>query len=182
MFRLNFFIHKNVKEKSKFNRLIFFRYLAGRFNVVTNSEVKGLSTYVGKFALPSVIFLKLCEIKWNTVNWVFVAGITVSKTIVFILVILVVFLSSRPLNYGRAGVFSIFCTQGNDFAIGNVIIEALYESPEFRSYIYLLSPISFAILNPMYVFMLKTRLCLYVCAKNPSISIQWRDSDGGWQL
>jgi predicted permease len=135
--------------------IIICGYLAGRFDIVTNSEVKGLGTYVGKFALPSVIFLKLCAIKWDTVNWTFVAGITMSKTIVFLLVIVVVFMSSRPRKFGRAGVFAIFCTQGNDFAIGNVIIEALYESQEIRSYIYLLSPISFAILNPIGVILME---------------------------
>jgi hypothetical protein len=67
----------------------------------------------------------------------------------------------RPLNLGRAGILAIFCTQSNDFAIGFPIVDALYSKthPEYASYIYLMAPISLAVLNPIgYIFMEITNL------------------------
>ncbi|XP_058053972.1 integral membrane protein GPR155 isoform X1 [Anopheles bellator] len=136
--------------------IIICGYLAGRLNIISNFEAKGLNTFVGTFALPSVIFLSLAELDWSTVNWNFLLSILISKTIVFVSVAIISLLVARPVNYGRAGLLAIFCTQSNDFAIGYPIVSALYSKlhPEYASYIYLLAPISLAILNPIgYVLM-----------------------------
>jgi predicted permease len=37
-------------------------YLAGRCNLISQTEAKGLNTFVGTFALPSLIFLSLAEL------------------------------------------------------------------------------------------------------------------------
>lgn len=130
-------------------------------NIVTNAGAKGFHTYVGTFALPSLIFLSLSEIKWETVNWRYLLAILISKSIVFFVVILTCLLVVRPLNFGKSGILAIFCTQSNDFAIGFPIVEALYSKihPEYSAYIYLMAPISLAILNPIgYVMMEITNL------------------------
>ncbi|XP_041770116.1 integral membrane protein GPR155 [Anopheles merus] len=131
--------------------IIICGYLAGRLNIISNFEAKGLNTFVGTFALPSVIFLSLAELDWSTVNWNFLLSILIAKTIVFLSVAIISLLVARPVNYGRAGLLAIFCTQSNDFAIGYPIVSALYSKihPEYASYIYLLAPISLAILNPI---------------------------------
>ncbi|KAL5292337.1 GPR155 family protein [Megaselia abdita] len=131
--------------------IIICGYLAGRLKIISNSETKGLNTFVGTFALPSLIFLSLVELNWEKVNWAFLLSILVSKAIVFFAVIIITLLIARPLNYGRAGLLAIFCTQSNDFAIGYPIVEALYHKihPEYASYLYLMAPISLAILNPI---------------------------------
>lgn len=87
-------------------------------NMVTNAGAKGFHIYVGTFALPSVIFLSLSEVKWETVNWKFLFAILISKAIVFFAVMLTGLLVVRPLNLGKSGILAIFCTQSNDFAIG----------------------------------------------------------------
>lgn len=113
------------------------------------------------FALPSLIFLSLSKIKWETVNWKFLLAILISKAIVFFLVALVGLLIVRPLNLGKSGILAMFCTQSNDFAIGYPIVSALYKNvhPEYSGYIYLMAPISLAILNPIaYVMMEITNL------------------------
>lgn len=132
------------------------RYLAGLFKIISNHETKGLNTFVGTFALPSLIFLSLVELNWRTVNWTFLLAILIAKSIVFFSVGIVTLLVSRPINYGRAGILATFCTQSNDFAIGYPILMALYQRahPEYASYLYLMAPISLAILNPIgYVLM-----------------------------
>lgn len=141
--------------------LIIRSYIAARFNIITNAGAKGFHTYVGTFALPSLIFLSLSEIKWETVNWKFLLAILISKSIAFFAVMLISLLVVRPLNFGKSGILAIFCTQSNDFAIGFPIVDALYSKihPEYSAYIYLMAPISLAILNPLgYIMMEITNL------------------------
>ncbi|EDV96194.1 GH16123 [Drosophila grimshawi] len=131
--------------------IIICGYIAGRFKIISNAETKGLATFVGTFALPSLIFLSLVELNWSAVNWTFLLAMLISKAIVFFAVLIICLLVARPLNYARAGVMAIFCTQSNDFAIGYPIVMALYKNvhPEYASYLYLMAPISLAILNPI---------------------------------
>lgn len=81
----------------------------------------------------------------------FLLAILIAKAIIFFGVGIVSLLMTRPLNYGRAGILAIFCTQSNDFAIGAPIIAALYHKthPEYGAYLYLMAPLSLAILNPI---------------------------------
>lgn len=131
-------------------------YLAGLLKIISNHETKGLNTFVGTFALPSIIFMSLVQLNWQTVNWMFLLAILIAKSVVFFSVVIITLLVSRPINYGRAGILATFCTQSNDFAIGSPILMALYHRahPEYVSYLYLMAPISLAILNPIgYVLM-----------------------------
>lgn len=104
----------------------FSSYLAGRFKIISKAETKGLSTFVGTFALPSLIFLSLIELKWSAVNWNFLLAMFISKSLVFVIVLVITLLTMKPLNYARAGLYGIFCTQSNDFAIGYPIGKYLY--------------------------------------------------------
>lgn len=98
--------------------LCFCRYFAGRMNLVSETEAKGINTFVGTFSLPSLIFMSIAELNLSKVNWLFLLSILISKTIVFASVIVVTLLVGRPVNFGRSGIFAIFCTQSNDFAVG----------------------------------------------------------------
>ncbi|XP_073947266.1 integral membrane protein GPR155 homolog anchor isoform X2 [Choristoneura fumiferana] len=131
--------------------IILCGYIAGRLNVVSQTESKGIGTFVGTFALPSLIFLSLARLDFTTVNWTFLLAILLAKGIVFFSVMIVTIMVSKPVNLGRAGIFAIFCTQSNDFALGYPIINAIYENthPEYALYLYLMAPISLAILNPV---------------------------------
>ena len=57
----------------------------------------------------------------------------------------------RRTDPARAGIFAIFTTQSNDFALGYPILLAIYgqTNPEFPMYLYLMAPISLVILNPI---------------------------------
>lgn len=100
------------------NDFFCFRYIAGRLNVVTSTESKGIATFVGTFALPSLIFLSLAKLDFSMVNWIFLLAILLAKGLIFFGVMIVTILVSKPVNLGRAGIFAIFCTQSNDFALG----------------------------------------------------------------
>ncbi|KAM3966225.1 LOW QUALITY PROTEIN: integral membrane protein GPR155 homolog anchor [Aphomia sociella] len=131
--------------------IILCGYIAGRLNVVSSIESKGIATFVGTFALPSLIFLSLARLDFSTVNWTFLLAILIAKGVIFFGVIIITLLVSKPIHLGRAGIFAIFCTQSNDFALGYPIINAIYENshPEYALYLYLMAPISLAILNPI---------------------------------
>ncbi|XP_073838455.1 integral membrane protein GPR155 homolog anchor [Musca autumnalis] len=150
--------------------IIICGYIAGRFKIITNAETKGLGTFVGTFALPSLIFLSLVELNWSKVNWTFLLAMLISKAIVFFVVLLISLIVARPLNYARAGLLGIFCTQSNDFAIGYPIVMALYHDvhPEYASYLYLMAPISLAILNPIGLILME----IAKIAKNKTEQIQ----------
>lgn len=144
--------------------------MAGRMNLISETEAKGMNTFVGTFSLPSLIFMSLAQLDLSSVNWLFLAAILIAKAIVFFSVIAITLLVGRPINLGRAGIFAIFCTQSNDFAIGYpigknyqmnfyvilninilILVVALYKNthPDYASYLYLMAPISLAILNPI---------------------------------
>ncbi|OAD54808.1 hypothetical protein WN48_06007 [Eufriesea mexicana] len=126
-------------------------YIAGRFDIITKTEANGLNTFVGTFALPSLIFMSLAKLNFTLVNWKFLFAVLLAKSFVFLIVLGISLVIKRQSNPGCAALFAIFTTQSNDFAIGYPMIHALYGKthPEYTAYLYLMAPISLAILNPI---------------------------------
>lgn len=132
--------------------IILCGYIAGRTNIITATQAKGLGNFVSKFALPALLFKNMVLLDFSDVIWPFLWGILVAKlTVFFIVCILTLLVANRESRYAKAGLFSIFATQSNDFALGYPIVEALYKSthPEYLQYIYLVAPISLMVLNPI---------------------------------
>lgn len=107
-----------MNEDFVFYDFILLRYAAGRFCVITKAEANGLNTFVGTFALPSLIFMSLAKLDFTLVNWRFLLAVLLAKSCVFIAVLVVSLVIKKPSNPGRAALFAIFTTQSNDFAIG----------------------------------------------------------------
>ncbi|XP_052247244.1 integral membrane protein GPR155-like isoform X3 [Dreissena polymorpha] len=137
--------------------IILAGYIAGRAKLITSSQGKGIGTFVGQFCLPALLFRSMVVLNFSQVNWYFLLGILISKTIVFVAVAGLTLLLKRPLHLGFAGLFAIFATQSNDFALGYPILKALYweSHPEYLQYIYLVAPISLVLLNPIGFTMLE---------------------------
>ncbi|XP_017164522.1 integral membrane protein GPR155 isoform X4 [Poecilia reticulata] len=77
---------------------------------------------------------------------------SVVRVTVFVLVCVLTLMVASPDNrYSKAGLYAIFATQSNDFALGYPIVDALYRStyPEYLQYIYLVAPVSLMLLNPI---------------------------------
>ncbi|XP_030235649.1 LOW QUALITY PROTEIN: integral membrane protein GPR155-like [Gadus morhua] len=64
---------------------------------------------------------------------------------------LTLMVASPDTRYSKAGLYAIFATQSNDFALGYPIVDALYRTtyPEYLQYIYLVAPVSLMFLNPI---------------------------------
>ncbi|KAM9803436.1 lysosomal cholesterol signaling protein [Syngnathus typhle] len=132
--------------------IILCGYIAGRARIITSSQAKGLGNFVSKFALPALLFKNMVLLDFGNVIWPFIWSILIAKASVFAIVcVLTLVVSSPESRYSKAGLYSIFATQSNDFALGYPIVKALYESthPEYVQYIYLVAPVSLMLLNPI---------------------------------
>ncbi|XP_010878195.2 integral membrane protein GPR155 [Esox lucius] len=132
--------------------IILCGYVAGRANIITSTQAKGLGNFVSKFALPALLFKNMVLLDFNNVIWPFLWSILIAKGSVFIIVSVITLLVASPeTRFSKTGLFAIFATQSNDFALGYPIVEALYKNshPEYLQYIYLVAPVSLMILNPI---------------------------------
>lgn len=103
--------------------IILAGYAAGRANLVTSTHSKGIGTYVSKFCLPVLLLKSMCNLDFTKVDWIFLSGILISKTTVFVIVAVITLIVKWPSSAGYAGLFAIFATQSNDFALGYPIGE-----------------------------------------------------------
>ncbi|KAL0963852.1 hypothetical protein UPYG_G00314390 [Umbra pygmaea] len=132
--------------------IILCGYIAGRMNIITSTQGKGLGNFVSKFALPALLFKNMVLLDFGNVIWPFLWSILVAKASVFCIVSIITLLVASPeTRFSKTGLFAIFATQSNDFALGYPIVEALYKNthPEYLQYIYLVAPVSLMILNPI---------------------------------
>eukprot|EP00794_Sanderia_malayensis_P003284 gene3284-3766_t len=139
--------------------IVLIGYFCGRMNMISNNHANGIQIYISRVALPAIIFKSMVELDFSKVNWGFWFGILIAKSTLFFFVILLTLLVSKPAsqNLGRAGLFAIFVTQSNDLALGLPLFDAIFKSthPEYLQYIYLLIPVSLALLNPIGLLMLE---------------------------
>ncbi|XP_061547155.1 lysosomal cholesterol signaling protein [Phycodurus eques] len=132
--------------------IILCGYIAGRARIITSTQAKGLGNFVSKFALPALLFKNMVLLDFGNVIWPFIWSVLIAKVSVFAIVCILTLVASSPESrYSKAGLYSIFATQSNDFALGYPIVKALYEStyPEYIQYIYLVAPVSLMLLNPI---------------------------------
>lgn len=99
--------------------IILCGYVAGRANIITSTQAKGLGNFVSMFALPALLFKNMVLLDFGNVIWPFLWSILVAKVCVFAIVcVLTLIVASPDSRFSKAGIFSIFATQSNDFALG----------------------------------------------------------------
>ena len=83
-----------------------------------------------------MIFGSLSKVNLSTVNWTFWFSILLTKCIVFFFVLVVHAFSNWGQPIGASGLYGIFVTQSNDFALGLPILNALFATshPEYIDY------------------------------------------------
>ncbi|XP_066521904.1 lysosomal cholesterol signaling protein isoform X2 [Hoplias malabaricus] len=132
--------------------IILCGYVAGRTGIIGAGQVKGLGSFVSCFALPALLFKNMVQLQFADVVWSFLWSVLIAKVCVFVLVCVLTLLVAGPESrYSQAGLFAIFATQSNDFALGYPIVDALYRSshPDYSQYLYLVAPVSLMLLNPV---------------------------------
>ena len=103
--------------------IILLGYGSGRVGIFPPVMAKGLGKFLSHIILPAFLFKAMVTLNFEDVNWKFLAALLLAKGIVFFLVSVLGYVSSRPMNIGRAGIYAIFTTQSNDFAFGYPIRE-----------------------------------------------------------
>lgn len=99
--------------------IILCGYVAGRANIITSTQAKGLGNFVSLFALPALLFKNMVLLNFDDVIWSFLWGILLAKLCVFVIVCVLTLVVSCPESrFNKAGIFSVFATQSNDFALG----------------------------------------------------------------
>ncbi|XP_027015751.1 integral membrane protein GPR155 isoform X2 [Tachysurus fulvidraco] len=132
--------------------IILCGYVAGRSEIIGTGQSRSLGSFVSCFALPALLFKNMVQLQFSNVVWSFLWSVLIAKVCVFVLVcVLTLLVASPESRFGKAGLFAIFTTQSNDFALGYPIVDALYGSshPEYAQYLYLVAPVSLMLLNPL---------------------------------
>ncbi|RWS10226.1 integral membrane protein GPR155-like protein [Dinothrombium tinctorium] len=137
--------------------IILIGYVTAKCGLISETEAIGITRFVGYFSLPSLIFKSLATFNLADVNWNIVLGIFAAKAILFIAVAVLTLILTKPAELSKAGLYGIFCTQSNDFAIGYPLLVSLYSKthPLFPKYIYILAPVQLLMINPCGVVMIE---------------------------
>lgn len=104
--------------------IILCGYVAGLSEVINVGHVRSLGSFVSCFALPALLFKNMVQLQFGNVAWSFLWSVLIAKVCVFVLVCVLTLLVASPEGrFGKAGLFAIFATQSNDFALGYPIGE-----------------------------------------------------------
>ena len=131
-------------------------YGAGRLRIIdtTGAGPAAIGAFVGRFALPALLFRELATLRWKEIDGRLLASVAAAKALLFAGVLgCSTLLESRRAGDDRdfkrlvaaSAARAIFCTQSNDFALGLPVIQALYGGDEGRrmvAMLYLLASIS----------------------------------------
>lgn len=110
-------------------------YIAGRANVITSTQAKGLGNFVSRFALPALLFKNMVVLNFSNVDWSFLYSILIAKASVFFIVcVLTLLVASPDSRFSKAGLFPIFATQSNDFALGYPIGKLFFIFQVFKKF------------------------------------------------
>ncbi|RWS28008.1 integral membrane protein GPR155-like protein [Leptotrombidium deliense] len=137
--------------------VILVGYFSGKWGLISEIESIGLSRFVTYYSLPALIFKSLATFSLADVDWYLVFGIFLAKAILFVGVAITTVILTKPRDYSKAGLYGIFCTQSNDFAVGYPLLISLYNKihPNFPNYVYLLAPVQLLMINPFGVLMME---------------------------
>lgn len=137
-------------------------YLFGRLRWIPAEGIRAMGMFVTTLALPALLLRSMILIDFSHVDWTFFLSIFISKSILFVCTAIICILRygwRDRAGYSDAGCFAIFVTQSNDFAMGLPILTALFggdpATASFPELLYLLAPISLAILNPIAFFLME---------------------------
>lgn len=104
--------------------IILCGYVAGRTDIIPPTQAKGLGNFVSRFALPALLFKNMVVLDFGDVIWSFLWSVLIAKVTVFVVVCSLTLMVAGPESrYSKAGLYSIFATQSNDFALGYPIGE-----------------------------------------------------------
>ena len=134
-------------------------YVFGRFKLIPPDGIKAMGAFVTMLALPALLLRNMATLDLKHIEWDFFLALLFGKSLLFASVVIIALLKNGCSKKGMsdAGVFAIFVSQSNDFAMGLPILEALFghTHPTFPGLLYVISPISLIILNPIGIVLME---------------------------
>ena len=98
--------------------VIILGYMLGKFKFITQQSSMAIGVIVGKIALPALLLQNMATLDLSQINWRFMAGMLIARSLLFVGVFVITLIFTRPVNIGRPAILAIFSTQSNDFALG----------------------------------------------------------------
>ena len=133
--------------------IVLIGFVMGHTNFVPPSNCDVLGGFLGKVALPALLFLGMSSLDWAVVKWSFLGGVILGKTVLFLLVLVVswrVFGKDKKA-LARGALYGLFATQSNDFALGLPVIKGVFAATHasYVTFFYLTGPTQVAWINPV---------------------------------
>ena len=98
--------------------VIILGYMLGKFKIVTQQSANAIGVVAGQIALPALLLQNMATLDLSQINWRFMVGMLLARTLVFVGVFVITLIFTRPVNIGKPAILAIFSTQSNDFALG----------------------------------------------------------------
>lgn len=98
--------------------VIILGYMLGKLKIITQQSASAVGVIAGQIALPALLLLNMATLDLSQINWRFMAGMLMARTLVFVGVFVITLIFTRPVHIGKPAILSIFSTQSNDFALG----------------------------------------------------------------
>ncbi|XP_067129150.1 lysosomal cholesterol signaling protein-like [Centruroides vittatus] len=144
-------VHQLLPTLAECFVIVLCGYICGRFQYISSNEIKGLTIFASHFALPSLIFLNLATIDLHNVHWLFIIGIILGKSLIFLFVATTTACFYRPFNLALIGIYGILCTQGSDFSLAYPVVQSIFGNAQssYPGYMYIIAPLSHVLFNPI---------------------------------
>ena len=98
--------------------VVILGYMLGNFKVITQQSASAVGVIAGQIALPALLLQNMATLDLSEINWRFMAGMLLARTLIFVGVFVITLIFTRPFDVGKPAILAIFSTQSNDFALG----------------------------------------------------------------
>ena len=98
--------------------VIILGYILGKFKFITRQSASAVGVIAGQIALPALLLQNMAILDLSQINWRFMIGMLLARSLIFVVVFVITLIFIRPINIGKPAILAIFCTQSNDFALG----------------------------------------------------------------
>ena len=105
--------------------VVILGYMLGRFKIITQQNASAVGVIAGQIALPALLLQNMATLDLSQINWRFMAGMLLARTLIFVGVFVITLIFTRPFDVGKPAILAIFCTQSNEFALGLPISKSL---------------------------------------------------------
>lgn len=129
-------------------------YTSKRTGYFSHEAKAGLGEFVGKVALPALLFRAIATLQLSDLKAEFILGVLLAKTTLFVFTIGTAKMAGRGL--ADAAMWGLFVSNSNDLAQGYPLFLVLY--PSYAYQLFITSAMQVALLNPVAILLLEVEL------------------------